>query len=75
MDPLSPDLQWKIREQLSPSVEVAPAHGYVKAGDALQIRWNTQHGIAYVDGHYVTHSFELGDGIIISSTAPPLMLY
>ena len=51
------------------------SHGFVDQNHHLQLRWNSQHGKVYVDGHHTTHDLELGDQIFISSHATPLRIF
>uniref|UniRef100_A0A7S2RG17 NAD(+) kinase n=1 Tax=Rhizochromulina marina TaxID=1034831 RepID=A0A7S2RG17_9STRA len=75
MDPLSRDMQWRIREQLDSSAPQAPCSGIVEPGGQIFIRWNSQVGGVYVDGHYVHHSLELGDEVTVSADARPLYVF
>lgn len=76
MDSDSEDLQYLIREHIFESNEVKGRdNGWVKKGEQLHLRWNSQKGTIFIDGSHMTHDLELGDEILISSAAPPLQLF
>jgi len=51
------------------------SHGFVTNEHHLKLRWNSQHGAVYIDGHHTTLDLELGDEVLISSHATPLKLF
>mmetsp|Transcript_6922 Transcript_6922/g.8746 ORF Transcript_6922/g.8746 Transcript_6922/m.8746 type:complete len:374 (-) Transcript_6922:195-1316(-) len=72
----SKNLQYLIREHIYESNEVKGRdNSWVKEGEQLHLRWNSQKGTIFVDGSHMTHDLELGDEILISSAAPPLLLF
>lgn len=76
MDLNSTDLQYLIREHIFESNEVKGRdNGWVKEGEQLHLRWNSQKGTIFIDGSHMTHDLELGDEILINSDAPPLQLF
>eukprot|EP00815_Leptocylindrus_aporus_P008008 CAMPEP_0116053424 /NCGR_PEP_ID=MMETSP0322-20121206/2174_1 /TAXON_ID=163516 /ORGANISM="Leptocylindrus danicus var. apora, Strain B651" /LENGTH=401 /DNA_ID=CAMNT_0003536575 /DNA_START=6 /DNA_END=1211 /DNA_ORIENTATION=+ len=79
MDLNSTDLQFLVREHMLESnsgVECKEAgHGMLSDGDQLHLRWNSQHGMIYIDGAHMTHELTLGDEIQINNKAPPLQLF
>ena len=48
---------------------------FLKEDEQLHFRWNSQKGKIFVDGPHMTHDLELGDEIMITPNAPPLLLY
>ncbi len=76
MDLDSTDLQYLIREHIFESNEVKGRdNGWVKKGEQLHLRWNSQKGTIFIDGSHMVHNLELGDEILINSDAPPLQLF
>lgn len=76
MDLKSTDLQYLIREHIFESNEVKGRdNGWVKRGEQLHLRWNSQKGTIFIDGSHMTHDMELGDEILINPNAPPLQLF
>ena len=76
MDLNSKNLQYLIREHIFESNEVkGKDNGWVKKGEQLHLRWNSQKGEIFIDGSHMTHPLELGDEILINSDAPPLQLF
>jgi len=80
MDPLGPEIQYMVREHLiGEADDVAyvreKSHGFVNNEHHLKLRWNSQHGAVYIDGHHTTLDLELGDEVLISSHATPLKLF
>eukprot|EP01083_Nonionella_stella_P103229 294656_1 len=76
MDLSSKDIQYLIQEHIFESNEVKGRdNGWVKKGEQLHLRWNSQKGTIFIDEFHMTHDLELGDGILINSDAPPLQLF
>jgi NAD+ kinase len=78
MDLSSKDIQYYIREHIREhGTETSPEadNGFVKDGEQLHLRWNSQKGNIFIDGSHLTHPLELGDEILINSDAPPLQLF
>ncbi len=76
MDLDSTDLQYFIREHIFESNEVKGRdNGWVKRGEQLHLRWNSQKGTIFIDGSHMTHDLELGDEILINPNAPPLQIF
>lgn len=72
------NLQYYIREHIfehgeerNPSID----NNFVKKGEQLHLRWNSQSGKVFIDGSHLTHDLQLGDEILINSDAPPLQLF
>ncbi|WOK95716.1 putative NADH kinase isoform X3 [Canna indica] len=73
---LSQDLQYMVREPISPRAAEAPLmHGFVKPDQSMLLEWYTQEGAIYVDGGNVAHSLQYGDRVEISAKAPVLKAY
>eukprot|EP00557_Chaetoceros_sp_GSL56_P003902 CAMPEP_0176500490 /NCGR_PEP_ID=MMETSP0200_2-20121128/13583_1 /TAXON_ID=947934 /ORGANISM="Chaetoceros sp., Strain GSL56" /LENGTH=387 /DNA_ID=CAMNT_0017899169 /DNA_START=290 /DNA_END=1453 /DNA_ORIENTATION=- len=78
MDLSSSDIQYYIREHIREhGTETSPEvdNGFVKDGEQLHLRWNSQKGNIFIDGSHLTHPLELGDEILINSNTPPLQLF
>jgi NAD+ kinase len=50
-------------------------NGFVRDGEQLHMRWNSQKGNIFIDGSHMIHPLQLGDEILINSKAPPLQLF
>ncbi|KAG8386484.1 hypothetical protein BUALT_Bualt03G0153400 [Buddleja alternifolia] len=72
---LSKELQYLVREPISPGVTSHLMHGFVKSNETMDISWFCREGLLYIDGCHVVHSIQLGDTIELSSGAPPLKVY
>ncbi|KAK3133142.1 hypothetical protein QOZ80_6AG0532900 [Eleusine coracana subsp. coracana] len=69
----SPDLQYMIREPISPMNADKPLlHGLVKQDQQMLVDWYNQEGAVYIDGSHVVYSIQHGDTLDISSDAPSL---
>ena len=80
VDVRSDTLQYLVREHLigendDVTFSKAMSHGVVDSEHQLVLRWNSQHGAVYVDGHHTHFPIELGDEIIISSRAAPIRIF
>jgi len=79
MDLKSPELQYLVREHMlerNCGDEIKEAgQGMLTANESLHLRWNSQHGMIYIDGAHMTHPLTLGDEIQINNKAPPLQLF
>ncbi|XP_021894956.1 NADH kinase [Carica papaya] len=72
---LSQDLQYMVREPISPGAFSARMHGLVKSDESMDIGWCSKEGLIYVDGSHVFYSVQKGDAIELSSKAPVLKVY
>ncbi|KAL0443641.1 UNVERIFIED_CONTAM: putative NADH kinase [Sesamum latifolium] len=72
---LSKELQFMVREPISPGATSHLMHGFVKSYERMDIGWFCREGFLYIDGSHVVHSVQLGDTIELSSGAPPLKVY
>ena len=79
MDEDSGDLQYLIREHMmensNEDVDRNVNNAFVKPGDKMHLRWNSQKGRIFIDGSHLTHNVELGDEILIDNQAPPLPMF
>ncbi|XP_074582662.1 putative NADH kinase isoform X2 [Curcuma longa] len=72
----SQDLQYMVREPISPRVaEVPLLQGFVKPEQVMLIDWYTQEGVIYVDGCHVTRPLQYGNKVEVSAKAPILKVY
>ncbi|CAA0808450.1 NADH kinase [Striga hermonthica] len=72
---LSKDLQYMVREPISPGANKHSVHGFVKSNESMDISWFCRKGLLYIDGSHVVHSVQLGDTIELSTKGPPLKVY
>ncbi|XP_065864447.1 NADH kinase [Euphorbia lathyris] len=73
---LSQDLQYMVREPISPGASISTLmHGIIESDQSMEIRWFSEKGAIYIDGSHVTHSLQYGDTLQISSTAPVLKIF
>ncbi|KAL3736095.1 hypothetical protein ACJRO7_025099 [Eucalyptus globulus] len=71
----SQDLQYMVREPISPGAASSLMHGVVKSDQVMDAAWFCKEGMIYIDGSHVRYSIEHGDNIVISSKAPALRVY
>lgn len=72
---LSRELQYMVREPISPGPVSPLMCGFVKSDEAMDITWFCKEGFLYIDGSHVVHSIQHGDTIKLSSGAPTLKVY
>ncbi|XP_075506463.1 putative NADH kinase isoform X3 [Primulina tabacum] len=72
---LSNDLQYIVREPISPVVLSLLLHGHVKFDERLEVTWFCREGLVYIDGSHLVHPVGHGDVIKLSSMAPRLKVY
>ncbi|KAL5738339.1 hypothetical protein ACOSP7_031100 [Xanthoceras sorbifolium] len=76
MPTLSQDLQYMVREPISPAAACSGLmHGLVKSDQSLKATWFSKEGVVYIDGSHVCYSIQNGDIIEISSKAPGLKVF
>ncbi|GAB4846613.1 hypothetical protein Ancab_025619 [Ancistrocladus abbreviatus] len=76
MPTLSKDLQYMVREPISPSASTSSLmHGLVKFDQTMVTAWSSKEGFIYIDGSHVPYAIQQGDVIEISSRAPALKIY
>ncbi|OMO74687.1 putative Inorganic polyphosphate/ATP-NAD kinase [Corchorus capsularis] len=72
---LSRDLQYMIREPISPGAAISGLmHGLIKSDQSMNAAWFSKEGLIYVDGSHVFYTIQNGDTIEISSKAPVLQV-
>ncbi|KAJ9551517.1 hypothetical protein OSB04_015562 [Centaurea solstitialis] len=76
MPALSKDLQYMVREPISPSTSnFRLMHGLIKPELSMDIDWYTKDGLIYIDGSHIVHPVQHGDTIQVSSQAPILKIF
>lgn len=77
----SEDIQYLIREHMIENQEEDNEdarqlnNGFLRKGEKMHIRWNSQKGRIFIDGSHLIHNLELGDEILLDGEAPPLQLF
>ncbi|KAL2986732.1 hypothetical protein AAZX31_12G224100 [Glycine max] len=69
---LSQDLQYMVREPISPGATSDHMHGLIKPDQTIVATWTCRKGVIYIDGSHINHTIKAGDIIEISSKAPVL---
>ena len=72
---LSQDLQYMVREPISPGAVSDFMHGLIEHDQTMDITWSSRKGVIYIDGSYVNYTIQDGDFIEISSKAPILKVF
>ncbi|XP_027342816.1 NADH kinase isoform X2 [Abrus precatorius] len=72
---LSQDLQYMVREPISPGALSDFMHGLIKHEQTMDTTWTCKKGVIYVDGSHVKYTIQDGDIIEISSKAPILKVF
>ncbi|KAL9433053.1 hypothetical protein AB3S75_027963 [Citrus x aurantiifolia] len=73
---LSHDLQYMVREPISPAAATSSLmHGLVKSDQSMEAMSFCKEGFVYIDGSHVFFSIQNGDVIEISSKAPALKVF
>ncbi|XP_031266084.1 probable NADH kinase isoform X1 [Pistacia vera] len=76
MPTLSQDLQYMVREPISPPAAYSNLmHGLVKSDESMEATWFSKEGFIYIDGSHIFHSIQNGDTIELSSKAPGLKVF
>ncbi|MFS7921627.1 putative phosphotransferase with an alcohol group as acceptor [Helianthus anomalus] len=76
MPVLSKDLQYMVREPISPEVaRLSLMHGLIKPNESMDVDWYTKEGLIYIDGSYPAHPIQHGDTIKVSSHGPILKVF
>ena len=79
MEEDSSDLQYLLREHMmensNEDVDGDVNNSFVKPGEKMHLRWNSQKGRIFIDGSHLVHNVELGDEILIDNQAPPLPMF
>ncbi|XP_061372939.1 NADH kinase isoform X2 [Gastrolobium bilobum] len=72
---LSQDLQYMVREPISPGAVSDFMHGLIKHDQTIDTTWSSKKGVIYIDGSHVNYAIQDGDIIEISSRAPSLKVF
>ncbi|XP_030525496.2 NADH kinase-like [Rhodamnia argentea] len=72
---LSQDLQYIVREPISPGAAFSLMRGVVQSDQLMDAAWFCKDGVIHIDGSHVRCSIKHGDNIVISSKAPVLSVY
>jgi NAD+ kinase len=78
MDLRSTNLQYMVREHLveqGSTYQKKGGQGLIRPNEMAVLRWNSQHGAIFVDGHHLKHDLQLGDEIKIDGHAPFLKVF
>ncbi|XP_042478626.1 NADH kinase-like isoform X1 [Macadamia integrifolia] len=71
----SRELQFMVREPVSPGAAKSKMHGFIKSDQSMDTNWYSKEGMIYVDGSHMSHSIQHGDTIEISLKAPILKAF
>ncbi|OWM88562.1 hypothetical protein CDL15_Pgr002329 [Punica granatum] len=71
----SHDLQYMVREPISPGAASSRMYGLINPNQSLDIAWYCKEGYIYVDGSQVRYYIKHGDTIEVSARAPLLRVY
>ncbi|CAN1302789.1 NADH kinase [Linum perenne] len=72
----SQDLQYMVREPISPAASVTNVmHGVINRDEVMETTWFSEEGFLYVDGSSVVRSIQYGDRIKMSSRGPILKVF
>lgn len=72
---LSPDLQYMVREPISPRAASDSMHGLIKHDETMNTTWACRKGVIYIDGSHINYAIKDGDIIQISNKAPSLKVF
>ncbi|TKY49246.1 NADH kinase [Spatholobus suberectus] len=72
---LSQDLQYMVREPISPGAASDFMHGLIKHDQTIVATWTCKNGVVYIDGSHINYTIQAGDIIEISSKAPVLKVF
>ncbi|XP_056172918.1 NADH kinase isoform X1 [Syzygium oleosum] len=72
---LSQDLQYMVREPISPRVASNLMHGFLNPDQKTEVAWFCKEGAIYIDGCNVCCTVKDEDTLEISSEAPVLKVY
>ncbi|CAM6099549.1 unnamed protein product [Calypogeia fissa] len=76
MDQQSPDLQYMVREPISPHPRLKDyLHGWVRPSEVMSVQWGCRRGMLYFDGSHLVHEINFGSSIQFSSNAPALKIF
>lgn len=72
---LSGNLQYMVREPISPGAASSLMHGMIKSDHSMNFTWCCKDGAIYIDGCHVRYSIKNGDTIQVTSMAPALKVF
>lgn len=72
---LCKDLQYMVREPITPGQAANLMHGLIKYDQVMDVTWFSEEGMIYLDGSHICRSIKYGDNIEVSSRAPTLKVY
>lgn len=72
---LSRDLQYMVREPISPGSASTLMHGLIRPDQSVDVAWYSEEGTIYMDGYHAHFSVASGDTIEISTMGPVLIIY
>ncbi|XP_040988288.1 NADH kinase isoform X2 [Juglans microcarpa x Juglans regia] len=72
---LSRDLQYMVREPISPGAGSSLMHGLIKSDQYIEVAWFCNKGVIYIDGSHVCYPIQNGDTIEVSPKAPILKIF
>ncbi|CAK9171016.1 unnamed protein product [Ilex paraguariensis] len=73
---LSKDLQYMVREPISPGTgNSSLMHGVVRSDESMDMAWFCKQGLIYIDGSHVVYSIQHGDTIELSTKTPVLKVF
>lgn len=76
MTPLSTDLQYMVREPITPHpLHQSFMHRSIKADEMLYVKFSGRQGNAYFDGSHIHYRVGFGDVIEFSTEAPHLQIF
>lgn len=76
MDLLSRDLQFMIREPISPHPQFREhLNGWIRPDEVLKVRWCCRQGVIHCDGSHVALAVSFGSVVEFSYNAPPLKIF
>ncbi|XP_045801052.1 NADH kinase [Trifolium pratense] len=71
----SRDLQYMVREPISPATVSDFMHGLIKQDEKMNAAWTCSKGVIFIDGSHINYTIQDGDIIEISSKAPSLKVF
>ncbi|XP_004488989.1 NADH kinase isoform X2 [Cicer arietinum] len=72
---LSRELQYMVREPISPMAVSDFTHGLIKHDQKMSATWTCRKGVIYIDGSHINFTIQDGDIVEISSQAPSLKVF
>ncbi|MCO5610256.1 hypothetical protein L7F22_064492 [Adiantum nelumboides] len=76
MSPPSTDLQYMVREPISPSVSIQHfMNNFIRVDEVLRVKFSGRQGVLYIDGCHLQYKVGFDDVIEFSAQAPQLQLF